>query len=276
MFHNRHAEHQLPRLNSNGIKNKYEGKTELGETAALDFWGLRDVHTFQTHEAMKSATSCKCSPVPRELHSTHLNVEHSKDVRPNSTMTARYTSARVCTSRSPHPVSQLLNTFKSTSRVLFVATTARNATKSLSVFSLSLSRFFFLVERSGAIQSCVCYGSDAVIISAQRGDLREISIHGHGAGGCCCCTLQITAHLAWLIHSSRRVTSILWSQPFQAEEDLLLFCVLGIKSSVQQPQHSQLHAYTGTDATVRSARSPSKCVKADHSVGFDSRASAIT
>lgn len=23
-------------------------------------------------------------------------------------------------------------------------------------------------------------------------------IHGHGAGGCCCCSLQIAAHLAWL------------------------------------------------------------------------------
>lgn len=174
MFHNRHAEHQLPRLNSNGIKNKYEGKTELGETAALDFWGLRDVHTFQTHEAMKSATSCKCSPVPRELHSTHLNVEHSKDVRPNSTMTARYTSARVCTSRSPHPVSQLLNTFKSTSRVLFVATTARNATKSLSVFSLSLSFFFFSREIRSNSKLCLLWLWRSYHLRAARGSPRNL------------------------------------------------------------------------------------------------------
>lgn len=34
--------------------------------------------------------------------------------------------------------------------------------------------FFFLVERSRGIKGCLCYGSDADIVSARRGDLREI------------------------------------------------------------------------------------------------------
>lgn len=33
---------------------------------------------------------------------------------------------------------------------------------------------FFTVERSGAIKDCLSYGSDADIVSARRGNLREI------------------------------------------------------------------------------------------------------
>ena len=220
---------------------------------------------------MKRAASCSRSPV----ETTQLPFKCTKTCAPSSTMTARYSSGRVCTSTSSlHPVSQLLNTFKSTACFLFVRRHC-NAIKSLSDFFTQSKD----LEQLQAV--CLLWIWRRYSLRAARGSQRNpYVIHGHGAaGGCCCCSLQIAAHLA-LSSQPVQEGDVFFNDHslFLAEEDSLLLCVLvlGIKSSVeQQPQHSHSHACTGTDATVQSDISPSKCVRAWRSVWSENKCHII-
>lgn len=84
----------------------------------------------------------------------HLKVDYFTDVRHNNNPGLGRT--RACARFPTPPVSQLLNTFKSTSCVLFVATGARNASGRWSFLSFFLSFFGFLTatERLHLAWSC--------------------------------------------------------------------------------------------------------------------------
>lgn len=105
----------------------------------LGFWlffsggGKKDnVHTFQLQ--LRSELSPVAAPQIQ-----HLNVDYSTDVRHNNSTGLKRT--RACARFPTQPVSQLLNTFKSTSCVLFVATGARNAIERWTFF------FFFFLKQ---------------------------------------------------------------------------------------------------------------------------------
>lgn len=94
------------------------------------------MHTFQLQ--LRS----ELSPVAA-TEIQHLNVDYFTDMRHNNSTGLKRT--RACARFPRQPVSQLLNTFKSTTYVLFVATGARNAIERWTVF------FFFLTATEGYI-----------------------------------------------------------------------------------------------------------------------------
>lgn len=140
-------------------------------------------------------------------------------------MTARYSCPRLCTCTST--VSQLLNTFKSASvRPVCCDNSPRpRLNPSVREIQSDLRPSLLWIWRRYRLR-------------AARGSQRNpCVIHGHAAGGCCCGSLQIAAHLVeptragwWRLYYDHSLSK-------QRSYNLWLFCVLGIKSSVEQPLH---------------------------------------
>lgn len=103
--------------------------------------GLRVVHTFQP-QLWSALRPVAAVPFKNEPHSIH-----SKCGITLKTQWQHVILADACARLPPQPVSQLLNTFKSTSCVLFAATGARNACRVPVCLSFFFSFFlFFLVK----------------------------------------------------------------------------------------------------------------------------------